>query len=661
MMNYQLPDIDQKNWQNRINRNELILQSIWEGVCVVDRENRISFANPSAAKMLGWTLEELISQRYEPILFKREAKSHQVENEEFVCPVQFALLEGETTHVNSEIFHRKDEKTFLVEYICVPLRENNEIVGVVVTFQNISERRDLEDAVAKARDAALEAAQEKANFLANMSHEIRTPLNGIIGITELLSETNLSLGQKDYLETLKTSANLLLDIVNDILDFSKIEAGKMELEEVNFDLWEIVAKTVKLFVPQSSKKQIKLDYEIEKSVEINLSGDAARLRQVLHNLLSNAVKFTERGEIKLKVSAEQNNFLLFEVFDTGIGIELHKQAKIFEPFSQADVSTTRQFGGTGLGLAICKQIVQMMGGEIGVESEFGKGSRFWFRIKFNNQKIYPTSLVDGANSYLIERSNIKILVVEDNPINQEVALGRLRQFGITADVVENGRKAIEAVQEKNYDLVLMDCRMPKMDGFQATREIRQLSGEAKNVKIIAMTASVKEEERQKCFEAGMNDYLAKPMTIETLGDTLSKHLSLRISKKELDVETNIIQHPLAQIIDAKTLKNFLEIEGRGEKNFASEMINLYLKYSETQISEMKIGFANRDIEIIKNKAHVLRGSSGNIGLADLFQEFTYLEKLIESDWVESERILNRILEKFIELKTKVSHLDEIGD
>lgn len=652
---------DDNNRNNRISCNDLILQSIGEGVCVVDKENKISFANASALKMLGWDPEELLAQHYEPVLFGREIRTDHNAIESIICPVQFALIEGEKTHVNSENFYRRDKSVFLVEYVCVPLWENDEIVGVVITFQNITERRDLEDAVAKARDAALESAQEKANFLANMSHEIRTPLNGIIGITELLSETNLSIGQKDYLETLKTSASLLLNIVNDILDFSKIEAGKLELEETNFDLREVVSKTIKLFVPQAFKKQIKLEFKIDGAAETNLCGDAGRLRQVLHNLISNAIKFTEEGQVSLNVSVKKENLLLFEISDTGIGIEADKQTKIFEPFAQADISTTRQFGGTGLGLAISRQIVQMMNGQIGVESEYGKGSKFWFTAQFSYPPTSSVTCAESRKDALTEGFDAKVLVVEDNPVNQQVALGRLRQFGITADVAENGLKAVEAVREKKYDLVLMDCRMPVMDGFEATREIRRLDNEAKDVKIIAMTASVKADERQKCFDAGMNDYLAKPITIEDLRESLAKHLTHAAPANQPQATPEDVQLLLAEIIEPKILKNFIEIEKRGEKDFAIEMLNLYLKHSETQIAEMKNAVSERNADLVKNKSHILRGSSANIGLRDLLAEFTHLEELIEVDWTEADIVMDRILKKFTELKIKVSHLTEIGE
>lgn len=639
-------------------RNEIILQSIGEGVCVIDKENFISFANDSALRMLGWKREELRQENYEKVFFG-ETLDGQTEEEKIINPIEFAAMEGETIHVNAETFYRRDGKSFLVEYDCIPLRENDEIVGLIVTFKDISEHRDLEIAVAEARDAALESAQEKANFLANMSHEIRTPLNGIIGITDFISNTNLSIEQKEYVETLKTSANLLLDIVNDILDFSKIEAGKLELEEAYFDLREIIAETIKLFIPQAFKKKNKLEFEIEESVETFLCGDCGRLRQILHNLLSNAIKFTEEGKVKLKVLRKKEDFLRFEISDTGIGIEESKIEKIFQPFAQADLSTTRKFGGTGLGLAISRQLVNLMDGEIGVESEISKGSKFWFTAKLAIGKNPIAKETEKKLNSSVKIEEINVLIVEDNPVNQAVAMGKLRQFGISADVAEDGLQAIEAVKNKDYNLILMDCRMPKMDGYEATQKIRRLKKETGKIKIIAMTASVTAEERQNCLAAGMDDYLAKPVSLESLTEIFDKYLSLKVSVERKEVNSD--EHFLAEIIDEKTLKKFLEIEERGEKDFALEMLNLYLKHSEAQLPELKSGFANRNLNIVKNKAHALRGSSGNIGLTDLFKDFNNLEQLVETDWLAAEKILNIILEKFTELKKKVSQISEFGD
>ncbi len=653
-----------EKWQSRIIRNEMILQSLAEGICLIDLENRISFANPSASKMLGWQMDKLLGQRYE-IIFGQEQNFAPTADENFISPIQFAIIEGETIHVNTETFYRQDKTDFLVEYICVPLYEDGLVVAAVITFQDITERRDLENAVDQARQAALEATRTKANFLANMSHEIRTPLNGIIGITELLALTALSKEQTNYIETLKTSAHLLLEIVNDILDFSKLEASKLELEAIDFDLPKIIAEILQLFTPEAVNKRIQLKYEIAKEIVPRLRGDAGRLRQILNNLISNAIKFTQDGEVSIKTVQSGEGILRFEISDTGIGIEKDKQVKIFEPFIQGDISTTRQFGGTGLGLAISKELVQMMGGEIGVESEIGKGTTFWFTAKFTQQwgseGVLPADLNQPNEEISAHQKEeiIKILVVEDNQINQEVALGRLRQLGIKADVAQNGLAALQAVRSKKYDLILMDCRMPEMDGLEATRQIRQINGHS--IKIIAMTASVTPGERANCLAAGMDDYLAKPMTMEALAETLNHHFRDKISLPALKAEVNI-HHPLAKIIEAKILENFLEIEARGEKDFVKEMLGIYLNHTETQLIELQNAFFAQNRELVKNKAHSLKGSSGNIGVINLFQDFGSLEEEAgKEEWVNIKKIIDKILQEFTTLKAKVSHLTEFGD
>jgi PAS domain S-box-containing protein len=651
-MKYQTITTKKDEWQSRLARHDLILQSINEGVLMVNSLQKITFANASAIKMLAWKADQLIGQNCR-IIFGVQA------DEAILFPIQFALDEGETAHVQTETFYRPDGTSFLVEYFCVPIWENNEIVAAVLTFEDISERRDLENALETARKSALESAQAKADFLANMSHEIRTPLNGIIGITDLLAATSLDTEQTKYLDTLQTSATLLLEIVNDILDFSKIEAHKLELEAIDFDLSQIIAETIQIFAPEAVKKRVQLKFELEKDLGVLRTGDAGRLRQILNNLVGNALKFTQDGEVFIKV-CEVAEFLRFEVSDTGIGIEKSKQAQIFEPFMQGDISTTRNFGGTGLGLTISKQLVQLMGGEIGVESEIGKGSTFWFTAKFEKQTSLASKIAGGLQSLRRENSREfsvkpKILVVEDNQINREVALGRLRQFGIIADVAENGLEAVQAVQTRKYDLILMDCRMPEMDGFEATKQIRQMNGNAQKVKIIAMTASVTLGEQAGCLAAGMDDYLPKPMTIEALGELLQKHLRLNFSPDRLDAETNIGQHPFAQIIDEKTLTNFLEIEARGEKNFTKEMLDVFLRHTELQLAELKDAFLTRNWQIVKNKAHSLKGSSGNIGITDLFQSFQQLEKEVaRGDWLKLEKLIEKIGNRVADIKDRVS-------
>ena len=314
-------------------------------------------------------------------------------------------------------------------------------------------------------------------------------------------------------------------------------------------------------------------------------------------------------------------------------------------------------------MAISKQIVQMMDGSIGVVSEPNKGSTFWFTAKFENSFDPERDSLAAEKEEAKSLGELKILVVDDNPVNQEVAIGKLKRLGISAVAVKDGLDALDEVKKNKYDLVLMDCRMPRMNGFEATMEIRRLNNEAKNIKIIAMTASGETNERQKCFDSGMNDYLLKPLSDLELNEALQRHLSILIPNDLVlsELPENETNHPLSGIIEPGILNSFIEIQNAGDENFVMSMVNIFINHADVQLGELERAFLVRDLPLIKNKSHLLRGSSGNIGMLDLYQEFVLLEKMIEKDWVEAENILERIIERFKEIKNKVSYLSEIGD
>jgi PAS domain S-box-containing protein len=765
-------------------------------IIATDTEGLITVFNSGAERMLGYRAEEMVSRQTLAVLhlesevrargeelsarFERRIEDFEV----FVEQVrQGTFEEREWTYV------RKDGSRFTASLTVTALRAAGQLTGFLGVATDITERRQAQTELLRAKEAAEAATRARSEFLANMSHEIRTPMNGVLGMTTLLLDSELSPDQRRQAEAISRSGEALLSIINDILDFSKIEAGKLAFETLDFDLHEAVEGCLELFAQRAQGKGLELACLVESNVPARLRGDPGRLRQVLTNLVSNAIKFTERGEVVVKVSvADQTDTdarLRFEVKDTGIGIPAEVQARLFQAFSQADASTSRKYGGTGLGLAISRQLIEMMQGQFGIESAPGRGSTFWFTARLarqpegvnpqpitrgdlvhlrvlivddneTNREIlqyqtrawkmrsgtaansaealrelrkarttgdpYQVVLLDllmpGTNGLALARSirsesgladvrlvllssvggrlaaeelkaagiddclikpvkqsllfdclatlmggvapepvrqarkvlppaapaapakqKARILLAEDNPVNQEVAQGLLRKLGYHADAVTNGTEVLEALRQLPYDVILMDCQMPELDGYETTRRIRQFEQERVAPfdwkaprHIIAMTANAMEDDREKCLIAGMNDYVGKPVRLEELRAALARRgdRAAGVPGGASTAPARPVEPAEPPALPAETplvdLDRLRDVNDDDPEQIR-RLVDMYLTQTVSLLADLQAAVETNSADALAQAAHKLAGSSVSCGVQAFTGPLRELERL----------------------------------
>ena len=509
-----------------------IIRSMNDSLVVTSPDGVVERVNRATLGLLGYRENELIGNQFGIILSSKELDWGDDTGQQWFVDI---ISRGYVN--NLETTYRAKNGRLIPVLLSASLMHgmDNTVQGIVCVALDITERKQAEQVLREAKEAAEAASKAKSQFLANMSHEIRTPMNGVLGMLDLMLDSITNESQLRLARMAHSSAEKLLFVINDILDFSKIEAGKLELQPVVFRIRDTVKEVNDLFWLKAQKKNIGMTLHIDESVPDTIEGDSVRLRQILINLKGNAIKFTENGEVSLEVRLEEETpediLLRFEVRDTGTGISPVAQRKIFDAFSQADDSMARRHEGTGLGLAISKQLVEMMGGNIGMESTPGKGSIFWFTVRLKRAHAIAKQKVEDETQGKVTESRssnqqLRVMLAEDNPVNQEVGRLILEGLDCLVEVVDDGRHAVEELFTERYDLVFMDCQMPDMDGYEATKMIRQreakIGGEIRRVPIIALTAHAMEGDREHCLEAGMDDYITKPFNAAQIGAIIQK-------------------------------------------------------------------------------------------------------------------------------------------
>lgn len=560
-----------------------------------------------------------------------------------------ALEQGENFKGELKNYGKKGGSYWLDISVSPVKDESGKVTHFVAIERDISQRKAFEKTLLVNREAAEVANRAKSDFLANISHELRTPMNGIIGLSELLMDMNLSQDQLELAEAVNMSSRNLLILLNDILDLSKIEASELSLEKIPYDIRRIVRQTADLLEPIASRKGISLESVISPTLPERLNGDPARLQQILNNLIGNALKFTEKGYVRLDVSAGKDKTgilkLRIRVEDTGIGIAEDQQEAIFNKFTQADVSTARKYGGTGLGLTIVRELVTLMRGEITLDSALGKGSSFHVEIPVEVAEAEQNASGEVARQAPPVNMSARLMIVDDHPVNLLFMRKVLKKIGFArVDEAESGKQALELYGASKYDLIFMDCQMPEMDGFEASAKIREIEDFANQTKIIAVTADAMKGARERCIDAGMNDYISKPIDVEKLKAVLGEWLpgEGKTVPQSPEAHSTALGDNAFPVMDWERLRMFTD----GNKEEEKELIALFVSYAEESVNVLIENCEEGSGEAWKKAAHKLKGSAANLGALALSEICYEAEQAHEAAKAEKEIILKRLLASY---------------